>query len=1008
MSAARTRKTSKEKAGPPEPSNSKTDNSNTLILGLAVGVGGGFLFFLVALLLVWYRKLKGSKTSPFEASTAKLQKFSYRQLRKATENFSPTERLGQGGFGVVYKGKLKNGKQVAVKKLDTTSLQGEREFQNEVSVIGRVNSPHIVSLLGYCMEGRKRLLVYEYMESGSLQESLFDEMYVASLDWGTRFKILLDTAKGLAFLHYKCEPPIIHGDVKPSNILLDKNFCARIADFGLARFKSAEAGPAVRSEEVEREQMERERFRYERIERERARRALRRREEVERKKALGLAGSPDVSSPDLKSSYASPDNKLSDASPEKRWEGTLEKSPLGRTDDGQSSKAPSPPQSDYGKELTIPVEGSPAPSVQESLPPEYPAGSDGYNTQGSPAPTIGSLATTVDEEIHQVDVSPSVQQFPLSMQPSPSIAESSPSAQQDSPIREFLSPTSKNGEIGKAGAVSPEEEVKIDVSSPKGEIDRSGTSNSKHGVAKEDEVVFHVPDASFKEETEHEGWSTISPSEGYRDDMSVESGGKELHLNSGTHKERRLWSRDWWWRQDTNSGELTIKDFINWTPTKSGAASEGKKKSSGSSIKDSAGFHHDGSVASFSESRRSANKESKLKRTHSRSSIGSDVTWGEFSGELTNGKKKEGKRDKDKQTMREWWKDEENLSKSNRDLGRSKRSESSRAGKSKSREWWREEFSGNLGRSKGPKSGPLSVISREGSRREKIRSREWWREENSGELSRSNSSRHHVRHSGELKRERREKSRSRDWFSGDLLGGRTTVSSTPSMRGTICYVAPEYGGGGILSEKSDVYSFGVLMLVIISGRRPLQVMASPIVEFERANLISWARLLAQSDNVLDLVDSRLQDQYSKEQAVLCITVALLCLQRLPAVRPTMDEVVKILTGESDPPAVPFEFSPSPPYFVSWRKSSVDRVPPSSTANRSTHSTYALVHQARQLQLRSKGDRSCVVIEPQNQAIVKDIVRTQHQTSNNLLQVISTCEFDYIIQMHGQGSFLCTA
>ncbi|KAL3690918.1 hypothetical protein R1sor_004569 [Riccia sorocarpa] len=939
----------------------KTDNSKTLVLGLVVGVGGGVVIFLVVFLLVWYRKLRGSKTSPFDASTAKLQKFSYRELKHATENFSPTVRLGQGGFGVVYKGTLKNGKQVAVKKLDTTSLQGEREFQNEVSIIARVNSPHIVSLVGYCVDGRKRLLVYEYMESGSLQESLFDEMYVARLDWATRFKIILDTAKGLAFLHYKCDPPIIHGDVKPSNILLDKNFCARIADFGLARFKSEEAGTAGRTtEEGEREQIERERFRYERMERERARRALRRREEAERKKALGLGGSPDVRSPDGKSSYASPDNKMSDVSPEKRWDGALEKSPLGRTDDAQSSKGPSPPPSGYVKELTVPVQGSPAPSVPESAVPDDRAGADGYIAQGSPALTVGSLSTTVDDEIHQVDLSPSVQEFPLSVQPSPSIAASSPSVLQDSPIREFLSP-SKSRERGQAAAASSEaaspEEVKVDIrengASSKGEIDAS-----KAVAAKEDEVVFHVPDSSFKEGSEPEGWSTISPSEGYRDDMSIESGGgKELHLNTGANKERRLWSRDWWWRQDSNSGELTIKDFINWTPTKSGgAAPEGKRKSAGSS---------NGSITPLSQSRRFAIKESKLKRTHSRSSIGSDVTWGEFSGELSNSKRKEGKRDKEKQTMREWWKDEENLSKSNRDLGRSKRSESSRLGKSKSREWWREG-----GKCKLPRSGPLSALSREGSGRENRRSREWWREENSGELSRSSSKRH-VRHSGEIRRDRREKSRSRDWFSGDLLG-RATVSSTPSMRGTICYVAPEYGGGGILSEKSDVYSFGVLMLVIISGRRPLQVMASPIVEFERANLISWARHLAQSDNVLDLVDGRLQDQYSKEQAVLCITVALLCLQRLPAVRPTMDEVVKILTGESDPPSVPFEFSPSPPYFVSWRKSSVDRVPPaSSTASetplltavedRYTLFSYTLVHPLSQWQVWRKARPGCLQI-----------------------------------------------
>ena len=139
------------------------------------------------------------------------------------------------------------------------------------------------------------------------------------------------------------------------------------------------------------------------------------------------------------------------------------------------------------------------------------------------------------------------------------------------------------------------------------------------------------------------------------------------------------------------------------------------------------------------------------------------------------------------------------------------------------------------------------------------------------------------------------------------------VSSTPSMRGTVCYIAPECGGGGggVLSEKCDVYSFGVLLLVLVSGRRPLQVTASPMSEFERANLISWAKQLACHGNLLELVDKSIHS-LEKEQAVLCVTIALLCLQRSPVKRPTMKEIVEMLTGESEPPHLPFEFSPSPP------------------------------------------------------------------------------------------------
>lgn len=153
---------------------------------------------------------------------------------------------------------------------------------------------------------------------------------------------------------------------------------------------------------------------------------------------------------------------------------------------------------------------------------------------------------------------------------------------------------------------------------------------------------------------------------------------------------------------------------------------------------------------------------------------------------------------------------------------------------------------------------------------------------------------------------------SRDWASGEFVpksGG--AVSSTPSMRGTVCYVAPEYGGGGPLSEKCDIYSFGVLLLVLISGRRPLQVTASPMSEFEKASLISWARHLARVGRLLDLVDPALRD-VNRDQALRCITVALLCIQRSPSRRPSSEEVLEMLSGEGEPPNLPVEFSPSPP------------------------------------------------------------------------------------------------
>uniref|UniRef100_A0ACD5Z8E7 Uncharacterized protein n=1 Tax=Avena sativa TaxID=4498 RepID=A0ACD5Z8E7_AVESA len=153
---------------------------------------------------------------------------------------------------------------------------------------------------------------------------------------------------------------------------------------------------------------------------------------------------------------------------------------------------------------------------------------------------------------------------------------------------------------------------------------------------------------------------------------------------------------------------------------------------------------------------------------------------------------------------------------------------------------------------------------------------------------------------------------SRDWASGDFVPKSSgAVSSTPSMRGTVCYVAPEYGGGGPLSERCDIYSYGVLLLVLISGRRPLQMSASPMSEFEKASLISWAKHLARVSRLTDLVDPALKD-VNLEEALLCITVALLCIQRSPARRPTSEELLRLLSGEGEPPHLPLEFSPSPP------------------------------------------------------------------------------------------------
>lgn len=162
--------------------------------------------------------------------------FTYEELALATENFSTTNLLGQGGFGYVHKGVLPNGKEVAVKQLKTGSNQGEREFQAEVDTISRVHHRHLVSLVGYCISGDQRMLVYEYISNKTLEFHLHVGEERPPMRWATRLKIALGAAKGLAYLHEDCQPKIIHRDIKAANILIDDDFEAKVADFGLAKF----------------------------------------------------------------------------------------------------------------------------------------------------------------------------------------------------------------------------------------------------------------------------------------------------------------------------------------------------------------------------------------------------------------------------------------------------------------------------------------------------------------------------------------------------------------------------------------------------------------------------------------------------------------------------------------------------------------------------------------------------------------------------------------------------
>ncbi|XP_051131576.1 proline-rich receptor-like protein kinase PERK1 [Andrographis paniculata] len=161
--------------------------------------------------------------------------FTYEELQRATGGFSEANLLGQGGFGYVHKGVLPNGTEIAVKQLKAGSGQGEREFQAEVETITRADHKHLVSLLGYCLSGSWRMLVYEFVPNNNLEFHLHGDKATPVMNWSTRLRIALGAAKGLAYLHEECNPKIIHRDIKASNILLDLDFEAKVADFGLAK-----------------------------------------------------------------------------------------------------------------------------------------------------------------------------------------------------------------------------------------------------------------------------------------------------------------------------------------------------------------------------------------------------------------------------------------------------------------------------------------------------------------------------------------------------------------------------------------------------------------------------------------------------------------------------------------------------------------------------------------------------------------------------------------------------
>ncbi|XP_047317230.1 G-type lectin S-receptor-like serine/threonine-protein kinase At2g19130 [Impatiens glandulifera] len=204
--------------------------STRIIMGAAVLVFLGAVSVLgLVLFYIWWKKIRWVGVSKMEGY---LIAFVYKDLQIATKNFS--EKLGGGAFGSVYKGMLKDSTLIAVKRLDSIR-QGEKQFRMEVSTIGTVQHVNLVRLRGFCSEGDNRLLVYDYMQNGSLGSVLFHEENSKTLDWKTRQRVAIGIARGLTYLHEKCRDCIVHCDIKPENILLDSEFCPMVADFGLAK-----------------------------------------------------------------------------------------------------------------------------------------------------------------------------------------------------------------------------------------------------------------------------------------------------------------------------------------------------------------------------------------------------------------------------------------------------------------------------------------------------------------------------------------------------------------------------------------------------------------------------------------------------------------------------------------------------------------------------------------------------------------------------------------------------
>ncbi|KAI9071629.1 hypothetical protein K1719_046406 [Acacia pycnantha] len=235
---------------------------HTFVIPLAASASALAVIFLVCLGIWLFKtnKLKGQKrlkqkkllheigdiVIPFNASGEmkfsesdktghEIHIFDFESIVFASDNFSSTNKLGEGGFGPVYKGILLDGREIAIKRLSKCSKQGLTEFKNEVKLIAKLQHTNLVRLYGFCIEGEEKILIYEYLPNKSLDFYLLDHNNRILLDWKTRLNIIQGIAQGLVYLHKYSRLKVIHRDLKPSNILLDHEMCPKISDFGMAR-----------------------------------------------------------------------------------------------------------------------------------------------------------------------------------------------------------------------------------------------------------------------------------------------------------------------------------------------------------------------------------------------------------------------------------------------------------------------------------------------------------------------------------------------------------------------------------------------------------------------------------------------------------------------------------------------------------------------------------------------------------------------------------------------------